>query len=242
MKYFRCLYDFSDIRCPKCTNSPNHKKRRASNSFAVEAGHLLRAGTTQMLISDLEVTNQTTGRRKSIVRNTTLRQSRGIEVGREGRVEVDPGDRGRETAMKKRADSTKIVPVFVPRNNSETKETKEQTEKKETKEELSRENILQRQDLQLPVSPATSSIGDDIRPEHRDNALSTMLAHMRRARDASRRYVEEQTAAGNNGDIEHTRLAIQAYRDLLEALHRQQKFACDLLESDDPELRILRGS
>jgi uncharacterized protein YktA (UPF0223 family) len=239
---------YAALPMPHLPNSPNHQKRKASNSFAVDAGHLVRSGTTRMLKTDLEVINQTTGKRRSIVRNKTLRQSRGVEVGREGRegregrVEADPGDCGQETALKKNAGSTKIVPVFVPRNNSETKETKERTEKKETKEELSHENILQRQDLQLPVSPATSSIGDDISPEHRDNALSTMLAHMRRARDASRRYVEEQTTAGNNGDIEHTRSAIQAYRDLLEALHRQQKFACDLLESDDPELLILRGS
>ena len=52
-----------------------------------------------------------------------------------------------------------------------------------------------------------------------------MLAYMRRARDASRRYVEEQTIAKSKGWDHECQLAITSYRDLLESLHRQQKFA-----------------
>ena len=78
----------------------------------------------------------------------------------------------------------------------------------------------------------------DVDPEDRSHPLSKMLAYMRRARDISRVYVQEQAMKTDKteNDLEHARIAIRAYRDLLESLHRQQTFAHDLLHPMDPEV------
>jgi hypothetical protein len=79
----------------------------------------------------------------------------------------------------------------------------------------------------------------EVDPEEREqHPLSKMLAHMRRARDISRVYVQEQATKTDkkDGELEHARIAISAYRDLLESLHRQQTFAHDLLHPQDPEV------
>jgi hypothetical protein len=135
---------------------------------------------------------------------------------------------------------TKVAPYFKKlRKRKETKETNQ-----------AMENMLGNKEAESTpsVGPSSSSpscsqiaCNEDLDPEQRDNSLSTMLAYLRRARDASRRYIEEQATAGEN--IAQRRLAIKAYRDLLETLHRQQKFAHDLLEATDPEvLRLHEGN
>ena len=73
---------------------------------------------------------------------------------------------------------------------------------------------------------AATSISKENMSEDTEDPLAAIVSYMEQAKAASRVFVQQCTETkGDNKDTKHiSHLAIAAYRDLLEALHRQQKF------------------
>ena len=221
------------------------KNTRSSNTIPVDID-LVRTSAATLENNDLSLSGS-----RRITRNSTLRGMVGDGTsGEPAQLEMKP-----KVIVQT---NTKIFPMLIPYNKKsiDSKKKSNQQEMEENQQQQEQQNWKQQQLMQnriekQPDSPSTSSVGssnsqdveDDIAPENRDNTLSTMLAYMRRARDASRKYVQEHAESAKlegSVDKEKARLAFIAYRDLLEALHRQQNYAHDLLSSHDPEVLRLQ--
>ena len=214
---------------------------QASNSISV-LNDLQRQKIYQDTNREKSVTKRVGSKPQMVKRNATLR---GLVINK-GPVELIVTKKVGIFGTGKPTQPVSTAKIF-PTSVSKEEEHKEQTTNTQvfTDQHQQHQHQVNKMDEKKdPDSPSTSSVGsNDIAPEDRDNALSQMLAYMRRARDASRRYVEEQTIAKSKGWDHECQLAITSYRDLLESLHRQQKFAHDLLHPHDPEvLRLHEGN